>query len=227
MRQTLRLESPLSASVPDTVVRELLPSHLLASVPNTVVHEPSPSGEEEQVGPDVIDQRAKRQKTAQTTFARDINALTGLDPVPAEGKNRLRCSLCKTCGTVTIRNVTARWRSHARSCSGLKSFRALLSAEAQVFVVQCTAGGEKHLNKLCDEYIVAYWLYKHKIPFAMGPKVHEVHFVSQKCSSMLRIHSNSLFLHCYSLGYFNHYTASTRNQPAVCTCLEGLLLGTY
>ena len=171
-----RLESPLSASVPDTVVHEPSPSPLLSPVPDTVVHEPSPSGLEEQGAPEVIDhQRAKRQKTAQTTFARDVKALTGLDLVPAEDKNGRRCSLCKTCGTVTLRNVTARWQSHARSCTGLKSFRALLSAEAQVFVLQCTAGGEKHLNKLCYGYIVTYWLYKHKLPFAMGPKVHEVH----------------------------------------------------
>ncbi len=111
-----------------------------------------------------------RKKTAQTTFANQIKDLTGLDLVPAEDKN----GLCKTCGTVTVLNQTARWKRHAKTCSGLKASIAPLSAEAQRLVVQCTAGGESHLSKLCGGYIVAYWLYKHKLPFAMAPKVHEV-----------------------------------------------------
>ena len=94
----------------------------------------------------------------------------------SRGQNGRRCSLCKTCGTVTLPNQTARWKSHTKTCSGLKAsiLVAPLSAEAQRLVVQCTAGGERHLSKLCDGYIVAYWLYKHKLPFAMAPKVHEV-----------------------------------------------------
>jgi hypothetical protein len=58
---------------------------------------------------------------------------------------------------ITLRNVTKRWESHAKNCSGLKSTPAPLSAQAQAFVVQCTIGGE-NLNKLCDAYVVAYWL---------------------------------------------------------------------
>jgi hypothetical protein len=115
----------------------------------------------------------KRMKSAQATFACQIKELTGLDIVPAEDKNGRRCSLCKTCGTITLRNQTARWQSHAKSCSGLKANIAPLSAAAQRLVVQCTAGGERHLHKLCDGYIVAFWLYKHKLPFAMGPRVLE------------------------------------------------------
>ena len=147
---------------------------LSASVGDTVDHALS-LGVCAQGEPEVLERLGKkRQKTAQTTFAKQIKDLTGLDLLPAEDKNGRRSSLCKTCGTVTLRNQTARWKSHAKTCSGLKASIAPLSAEAQRLVVQCTAGGERHLSKLCDGYIVAYWLYKHKLPFAMAPKVHEV-----------------------------------------------------
>jgi hypothetical protein len=149
---------------------------LSASVGDTVTHALS-LGVCAQAEAEVLDRREKkRRKTAQTTFAKQIKDLTGLDLLPAEDKNGRRCSLCKTCGTVTLLNQTARWKSHAKTCSGLKAsiLVAPLSAEAQRLVVQCTAGGERHLSKLCDGYIVAYWLYKHKLPFAMAPKVHEV-----------------------------------------------------
>ena len=149
---------------------------LSASVADTVAHSLS-SGVCAQGEPEVLDRRQKKRKyTTLTTFANQIKVLTGLDLVPAEDKNGRRCSLCKTCGTITLPNQTARWKSHAKTCSGLKAsiLVAPLSAEAQRLVVQCTAGGERHLSKLCDGYIVAYWLYKHKLPFAMAPKVHEV-----------------------------------------------------
>ncbi len=122
---------------------------------------------------------------------------TGLDIVPAEDKNGRRCSLCKTCGTITLRNQTARWRSHAQSCSGLKATIAPLSAAAQRLVVQCPAGGERHLHKLCDGYIVAFWLYKHKLSFVMGPKILEVmlclHFLDTYLAPPRKPLSNSLF----------------------------------
>jgi hypothetical protein len=63
-----------------------------------------------------------------------------------------------------------RWESHAKNCSGLKSTIAPLSAQAQTFVIQCTIGGEKHINKFCDAYVVTSWIYKHKLPFTLGPK---------------------------------------------------------
>jgi hypothetical protein len=120
---------------------------------------------------------SKRRKTHQGTFAAQMHASTGLELAPAETMNGRSASFCKTCGSVTLRNVTKRWESHAKNCSGLKSTPAPMSAQAQAFVVQCTIGGEKHLNKLCDAYVVAYWLYKYKLSFNLGPKLHEVfHF---------------------------------------------------
>jgi hypothetical protein len=146
----------------------------LEVVADSLIHGPSSGlcvqGEHE----DIELRDKKRKKSAQATFAYQIKNLTGLDIVPAEDKNGRRCSLCKTCGAITLRNQTARWQSHAKICSGLKATRAPLSAAARRLVVQCTAGGERHLQKLCDGYIVAFWLYKHKLPFAMGPKIHEV-----------------------------------------------------
>ena len=117
---------------------------------------------------------SKRRKTHQGTFAAQMHASTGLELAPAEAMNGRSASFCKTCGSVTLRNVTKRWESHAKNCSGLKSTASPMSAQAQAFVVQCTIGGEKHLNKLCDAYVVAYWLYKYELPFNLGPKLHEV-----------------------------------------------------
>jgi hypothetical protein len=120
---------------------------------------------------------SKRRKTHQGTFAVQIHASTWLELAPAEAMNGRSASFCKTCGSVTLRNVTKRWESHAKKCSGSKSTPAPMSAQAQAFVVQYTIGGEKHLNKLCDAYVVAYWLHKYKLPFNLGPKLHEVfHF---------------------------------------------------
>jgi hypothetical protein len=164
--------------LPDVGPPDICKPSTLDVVADTVVYGSSSGlcvqGEHEE-----IERREKkRKKSARATFAYQIlvKELTGLDIVPAEDKNGRRCSLCKTCGSITLQNQTARWQNHAKSCSGLKATIAPLSAAAQRLVVQCTAGGERHLHKLCDGYIVAFWLYKHKLPFAMGPKVLEVMF---------------------------------------------------
>ena len=82
---------------------------------------------------------SKRRKTHQGTFAAQIHASTGLELVPAEALNGRSASFCKACGSVTLRNVTKRWESHAKNCSGLKSAPpAPMSAQTQAFVVQCT-----------------------------------------------------------------------------------------
>ncbi len=50
----------------------------------------------------------------------------------------------------------------------------LHTAEAQALVMYLTAGGEAHRKNTCDAYVLAYWLYKHKLPFTTGNKLREV-----------------------------------------------------
>jgi hypothetical protein len=131
--------STVPGYAPDVEPSDSSEPSLSASVADTVAPALS-SGVCAQGEPEVLDRRQKKRKyTTQTTFTNQIKLLTGLDLLPAEDKNGRRCSLCKTCGTVTVLNQTVRWKRHAQSYIGLKASIAPLSAEAQRLVVQCTA----------------------------------------------------------------------------------------
>jgi hypothetical protein len=71
--------------------------------------------------------------------------------------------------------------AHGKKCPGLLTLRQnatlgtqKLTAEAQALVMYLTAGGETHRKNTCDAYVLAYWLYEHKLPFTTGNKLREV-----------------------------------------------------
>ena len=105
--------------------------------------------------------------------------MTGLTLKPAPDMNERSASHCMSCSNKQIRNVTASWIRHAKVCPGLNvaqwsKLAPALSAEAQNFVMHVIAGGDTHRRQLCDAYQVAYWVYKHKLPFTTSPKLKEV-----------------------------------------------------
>ncbi len=105
--------------------------------------------------------------------------MTGLTLEPAPDMNNRSASHCMSCSMKQIRNVTDKWIRHAKVCQGLNvaqisKLAPKLSAEAQNFVMHVIAGGDTHRSKLCDAYIVAYWVYKYKLPFTTSGKLKEV-----------------------------------------------------
>ena len=68
-------------------------------------------------------------------------------------------------------NTTRAWASHGKTCRALKGSS---SASAAVLRVAITSGGETHRKLLCDTYVSAYSIYKHKLPFTQGPRNKEV-----------------------------------------------------
>ena len=132
-------------------------------------------------------QVSKRKRSAHEKFIKDMKVTTGLDLLPAPSINGRSVSQCGTClaikQTTLIRNQSKRWVAHGKKCPGLMTLRqnALLApqkltAEAQALVMYLTAGGEAHRKNTCDAYVLAYWLYKHKLPFTTGNKLREVQY---------------------------------------------------
>jgi hypothetical protein len=97
----------------------------------------------------VNDNIRKRKWKANVKFATAVKAATGLDLKPAIEMGNRPASLCAYCSAgstskhTTMRNVLARWISHAKSCPGLGK-TSTSTPEARAFVVQCMAGGDKH-----------------------------------------------------------------------------------
>ena len=91
----------------------------------------------------------KRKWSEHLKFASNIRLATGLEIQPAPDichRSASQCMLCwKMSSTkICIRNVTARWLVHAKTCPGLarkKMTTPALSAEAQAFVLHVMAGG--------------------------------------------------------------------------------------
>ena len=80
-------------------------------------------------------------------------------------------------------NMLNRWQRHAKHCllkfKGSKSAArgvALSNGVAQptAFQLQISAASEQHRKKLCDTYVVVYWLYQNNISFNTGPKLKKV-----------------------------------------------------
>jgi hypothetical protein len=144
--------------------------------------EESPLLEKEEV---LADEKIRKRKwKAHVKFAMAVKAATGLDLKPAPAMCGRPASLCASCLTgstehTVMRNVLARWISHAKSCPGLGK-TVTLAPEAQAFVLQCMAGGDKHRRITCDAYTTTYWVYKYKLPFTTSPKLKEVYYPNRR-----------------------------------------------
>jgi hypothetical protein len=131
----------------------------------------------------VNDNTRKRKWKAHVKFATAVKAANGLDLKPATEMGGRPASLCASCLTgstskhTVMRNVLARWISHAKSCPGLGK-TVTSTPEAQAFVLQCMAGGDKHRRITCDAYTTTYWIYKYKLPFRTSPKLKEVYYTN-------------------------------------------------
>jgi hypothetical protein len=155
------------------------PSPYLEPPPLASTEQSPPPYEKQEVL--VNDNIRKRKWKAHVNFATVVKAATGLDLKPAMEMGGRPASLCASClaGSTskhtTMRNVLARWISHAKSCPGLgKTITS--TPEAQAFVLQCMAGGDKHRRITCDAYTTTYWIYKYKLPFRTSPKLKEVYY---------------------------------------------------
>ena len=107
----------------------------------------------------LVDEKIRKRKLkAHAKFATAVKTATGLDLKPAPAMSGRSASLCASCftGSTTtsyvMRNVLTRWINHAKSCPGLVK-TVTLAPEAQRFVLQCMAGGDKHRRITCDAYI--------------------------------------------------------------------------
>jgi hypothetical protein len=150
--------------------------------PSPYFEPPSLPPSTEEIENELVDEKIRKRKLkAHAKFATAVKTATGLDLKPAPAMSGRSASLCASCftGSTTtscvIRNVLARWINHAKSCPGLVK-TVTLAPEAQRFVLQCMAGGDKHRRITCDAYIATYWVYKHKLPFTTSPKLKEVFY---------------------------------------------------
>ena len=105
----------------------------------------------------------KRKWSEHLKFASNIRVATGLELQPASDIGNRSASQCMLCWknsskTICIRNVTARWLVHAKTCPGLsvaarkKMTTPALSAEAQAFVLHVMAGGNVNPNANPNPY---------------------------------------------------------------------------
>ena len=117
-----------------------------------------------------------------STFTADVCEQTGLEIVDSGRLNSRPASKCTLCGHVMM-NMLNRWQRHAKHCllkfKGSKSAArgvALSNGVAQptAFQLQISAASEQHRKKLCDTYVVVYWLYQNNISFNTGPKLKKV-----------------------------------------------------
>jgi hypothetical protein len=75
-------------------------------------------------------------------------------------------------------NMLPRWKQHAKKCRTKINVVAGREKEAMhvqtPLVLLLNAAAEMERKKEVDTYVTTYWIYKHKMPFTTGPKVHEV-----------------------------------------------------
>jgi hypothetical protein len=107
----------------------------------------------------------------------DVLSATGLS---IEGFGKLNGRLgfkCCTCGFISM-NMLPRWKQHAKKCRTKINVVAGREKEAMhvqtPLVLLLNAAAEMEKKKEVDTYVTTYWIYKHKMPFTTGPKVHEV-----------------------------------------------------
>ena len=116
-------------------------------------------------------------------FTADVLQQTGLEIETSGRLHNRMASKCTLCGHV-MTNVLQRWLKHAKRC--LLKFKGSKSAARGIalcdvgaatptaFQVQIHSAAEHHRKKLCDTYVIVYWMYKHNITFNTGPKLKKV-----------------------------------------------------
>jgi hypothetical protein len=123
---------------------------------------------------------SKKQKTGKTSsFPERVLTGTGLILESSGQLNGRMAFKCVTCGYVCM-NMLSRWQQHAKKCRP-KSNKAMMVQTPLVLVLNAAAEIERK-NEV-DAYLVAYWIYKHKMSFTTGDKTHEVphHLTSFYC----------------------------------------------
>ena len=117
--------------------------------------------------------KTKKQKTRRkSAFAARVFSATGLTIEECGTMNQRIAFKCVACGTTSM-NMMARWQQHAKKCKSTKHVVATQQRETPL-VLHLNAANEIHRKKLVDTYAIVYWIYKHKMPFTTGTKLHEV-----------------------------------------------------
>ncbi len=89
------------------------------------------------------------------------------------GRLGVKCA----CGSITM-NMLGRWKQHAKTCRGkinvvVGSEKGAMQVQTPIMMV-LNAAAEMERKSQVDTYVTAYWIYKHKMSFTTGPKIHEV-----------------------------------------------------
>ena len=115
----------------------------------------------------------------------DVLEQTGLSVLNAGRLNSRQASKCTLCGT-RMMNMMVRWKKHATKCllksKGSNTAKPSLMMQVSVsnatqptpFLLQINAAAELHRKRLCDTYLITYWVYKNKMSFTTGDKMKEV-----------------------------------------------------
>jgi hypothetical protein len=94
-------------------------------------------------------------------------------------------------------NMMVRWKKHATKClltsKGSNTAKPSQTMQVSVsnathptpFLLQINAAAELHRKRLCDTYLITYWVYKNKMSFTTGDKIKEVSHLSHSRSCEL------------------------------------------
>ena len=157
----------------------------------------------------------KKQRTRKSSFAEHVLSTTGLR-IEGCGQLNGRLGFKCTCGYITM-NMLGRWKQHAKTCRGKNN--VVVGSEKEAMQVQTplmlvlNAAAEMERKSQVDTYVTTYWIYKHKMAFTTGPKIHEV--ITLPPFLIYFILLMFLLLLC---SYCNIFTARTRKQSKNWCC---------
>ena len=119
----------------------------------------------------------KRKRRSTKAFREGVKAKYDVDLEDVSNlrirNNNTRRNSCRCikCGIVK-ENKSQYWAGHKSKCQGLKHAR-----ERQQLRLYTGAGGEEHRQKLVDTYMLAYFVYRERLPFTMPSRMHQVVFM--------------------------------------------------
>ena len=151
----------------------------------------------------------KKQRTRKSSFAEHVLSTTGLR-IEGCGQLNGRLGFKCTCGYITM-NMLGRWKQHAKTCRGKNN--VVVGSEKEAMQVQTplmlvlNAAAEMERKSQVDTYVTTYWIYKHKMAFTTGPKIHEVITLPP-----FLIYFILLMFFLLLCSYCNIFTARTRKQ---------------
>ena len=118
--------------------------------------------------------KSKRKQRSTKAFRDGVKAKHGVDLEDVPNSNSTSCNTrrnscrCVECGLVK-ENKTDLWAGHRSKCRGIQH-----AQEKRQLRLYTGAGGEQHRQKLVDTYMLAYFVFKERIPFTMPSRLLQV-----------------------------------------------------